>query len=621
MAAVIEIKYYNSFWLKKIDTMTVPSATWNGGVIVPSVVTTTLIGSPSSTLTLPAANTAIGIGQTVSFIISNITYTHTVISNTGTTSIGITPDTIVSIPIGTTLTFNGNISNYGFVQTAVPFNTAITTPIVLKSVNSNIGVGQSLSYTLVSGNTYTYTITYVNGVNVYINKPIYTESLPADTKIVFGAITDYSYIPSSYNKTTTKDWYIEEARIRGGYNNTSVDFGVKAYIVEDHPLREKLFNSLIYSGVFNSKTGVNNTNQFSVGENITRSLDPANGSIQKLFAEDTNLTVFQESKVSRALIDKDAIYSAEGQPMTTSGVNVIGQVQAYGGNYGIGTNPESFATYGYRKYFTDKNQNVVLRLSQDGITEISEYGMFNYFRDKLSNDSLSNGLIRGIWDMHSKQYIISVQPTITINGVSSIDTANSVTLAFDEECSGWTSFFSYIPNGGLSLKNNYYTFNNTAIWKHYSTDVPKGSFYGVNYKSNVTLILNPSVSEIKSFLTINYEGTQNWGLTYFYTDTDISAPVSAYFFPQTLTGLQDQLFENKFKKKENKYFCNLLNISYITNGDVINQSTQSNGKYISGIKGFFATATFSTDNATVLSNNTDKAELFAVSAEYVNSSY
>ena len=29
------------------------------------------------------------------------------------------------------------------------------------------------------------------------------------------------------------DWYIEEARIRGGYNNTSVDFGVKAYIVED----------------------------------------------------------------------------------------------------------------------------------------------------------------------------------------------------------------------------------------------------------------------------------------------------------------------------------------------------------------------------------------------------
>jgi uncharacterized protein YPO0396 len=31
-------------------------------------------------------------------------------------------------------------------------------------------------------------------------------------------------------------------------------------------------NSLIYSGIFNSRTGVNNTNQFSVGEDITKSL-------------------------------------------------------------------------------------------------------------------------------------------------------------------------------------------------------------------------------------------------------------------------------------------------------------------------------------------------------------
>ena len=87
-------------------------------------------------------------------------------------------------------------------------------------------------------------------------------------------------------------------------------------------------------------------------------MDPYNGSIQKLYSENTNLTIFQEFKVSRALIDKDAVYSAEGEPMTTSGTQVIGQIQAYAGNYGIATNPESFAVYGYRKYFTDKNQGL-----------------------------------------------------------------------------------------------------------------------------------------------------------------------------------------------------------------------------------------------------------------------
>ena len=66
---------------------------------------------------------------------------------------------------------------------------------------------------------------------------------------------------------------------------------------------------MIYSGIFNSRTGINDTNVFSVGEDITRSVDPANGSIQRLYAEDTNLIIFQENKVSRAPIDKDIIYT------------------------------------------------------------------------------------------------------------------------------------------------------------------------------------------------------------------------------------------------------------------------------------------------------------------------
>ena len=119
---------------------------------------------------------------------------------------------------------------------------------------------------------------------------------------------------------------------------------------------------MIYSGIFNSRTGVNNTNQFSVGEEITRSLDPVNGSIQKLYAEDTNLIIFQESKVSNALIDKDAIYSAEGGGLPVSSLKVvIGQVVPFAGNYGIGKHPESFAVYGYNKYI-NFNQVLLLKL-------------------------------------------------------------------------------------------------------------------------------------------------------------------------------------------------------------------------------------------------------------------
>ena len=175
------------------------------------------------------------------------------------------------------------------------------------------------------------------------------------------------------------NWAVEEARITGGYNNTQTDLGVKAYLTESEPNAIFKVNSMIYSGIFNSRTGINQTNVFSVGEDITKSVDPANGSIQKLYAEDSKLIIFQERKVSGALIDKDAIYSAEGGGIVTSSNSVIGAIQPYSGDYGISKNPESFAVYGYQKYFSDANKNVILRLSNNGITEISAAGIYSIF--------------------------------------------------------------------------------------------------------------------------------------------------------------------------------------------------------------------------------------------------
>ena len=190
-----------------------------------------------------------------------------------------------------------------------------------------------------------------------------------------------------YSTINGSNWVIEESRIKGGFNNNTVDFGVRAYLREDSNLAKKRNNALIYSGIFNSNTNVNNTNVFSIGEDITKAVDPHNGSIQLIYAMDNNLTIFQENKVSTALIDKDYIYSAEGQSISTQSNVVIGQVTPYTGEYGISRNPESFALFGFRRYFTDKDRNAVLRLSRDGITEISNYGMKDFFRDELSKMS------------------------------------------------------------------------------------------------------------------------------------------------------------------------------------------------------------------------------------------
>jgi len=398
-------------------------------------------------------------------------------------------------------------------------------------------------------------------------------------------------------------WYIEEARIRGGYNNVQTGLSPRAFLVSEENAQETLGNSIIYSGIFNSRTGVNHSNQFPSGQDITRTVDPSKGTIQKLYAENTNLTIFQERKVNRALIDKDAIYTQEGMPMQTSSNVVIGAIQPYAGEFGISTNPESFAVYGYRKYFTDVRQGSVLRLSQDGITEISNYGMYDFFRDNLS--TLAGGEAVGGYDIHNKCYTLSIQP--------SSGAITPVTLSFDETVLGWSSRYSYVPSNMFSIQNNFYSTNRSTgdIYEHYSDTVNRGYFYGTQYSSEVKSVFNSNPSLVKSFQTLSYEGAPTWAMTSFVTNQDTTTPVSKYTPVVTLADMENSLFKNEFKRKEDKYFANLINASSFTQGEVIF------GDSISGVKGFYATVTMSAANTATSGTN----ELFAIGTNYKESSY
>tara|TARA_R110001632_G_scaffold7907_5_gene31131 strand:- start:49 stop:2007 length:1959 start_codon:yes stop_codon:yes gene_type:complete len=195
-----------------------------------------------------------------------------------------------------------------------------------------------------------------------------------------------------------ENMYIEESRIRGGFGNVQMDLGVRAYLDEEDPIQQHRFNTLIYSGIYNSRTGINRTNEFPIGTNISRSANPQYNAIQKIYAEENNLVVLQEDKCSRCLIDKNAIYNAEGGGNVTTSNQVLGEIVPYTGEYGISKNPESFAIYANRKYFVDRHRNAVLRLSNNGVTEISEYGMRDYFRDRLAplNDNYTNEFTKQI---------------------------------------------------------------------------------------------------------------------------------------------------------------------------------------------------------------------------------
>ena len=499
------------------------------------------------------------------------------------------------------------------------------------------------------------------------NGPIITDPLANNVKWygsrgIPNTIGGYGYYGDPPDNNL--NWAIEESRIRGGYNNTSVSFGAKAYLVEDEPQGSIRGNAMIYSGIFNSRTGINQTNQFSVANDITKGTDPANGSIQRLYAEDSNLIIFSEKKVSRALIDKDAIYTAEGGGVPVSQLNlVIGQITPYAGNFGISNNPESFAVYGYRKYFVDKDRNAVLRLSRDGVTEISNYGMIDYFRDNLSaigSIGFGPGKIVGGWDIYTKQYTLSLQK----NQNDPLSNSLYSTLQFDEAVLGWPSFYSFKPSWMFSLGGRFYSVakgsgTSDLLWLHNSSSSDRAEFYGVKNKSNITFVVNPDVSRSKVFKTVNYEGSNGWEVVSFVSDItgvdsvevntsnvpvwllppetrDTTNGIYSYYEGEyiidprsaattfntavyradyvSVFGTDDPPYNRLyagFTRKENKYYANLVNDSEATAAEV------RFGNQMTGIKGYYCTVVIENDDYT---NPGGAKELFAVNSSFSISS-
>ena len=87
-----------------------------------------------------------------------------------------------------------------------------------------------------------------------------------------------------------------------------------------------------------------------------------------------------------------------------------------------------------------------------------------------------------------------------------------ITISFSEAAKGWTSFKSFVQDGGLSLNNNYYTFRRGArpglmLWEHHSNQT-RNNFYNDQYDSHVDVLFNEESATVKSFASMKYEGSQ-----------------------------------------------------------------------------------------------------------------
>jgi hypothetical protein len=224
------------------------------------------------------------------------------------------------------------------------------------------------------GHTYSISNGLHNG-----NTQDQTSSLPAiislddvgDAYYKRRSFVAYDKAPTPVTATTE---LVEDYNLSDYYDSAATSIG-RASVKDDNFTEKERDTVIVYSQPYIPETNVNGISTF-YGTSLEQ-YDTQYGSIQHIYNEGRRLFIFQENKVGQIGINEQFFLNGSQQTYQTN--TVLNPIQYYPAEYGIGTSPESFAVFGYRKYFVDTLRSSVIRLSQDGLTPISDSGMRGFF--------------------------------------------------------------------------------------------------------------------------------------------------------------------------------------------------------------------------------------------------
>jgi len=204
---------------------------------------------------------------------------------------------------------------------------------------------------------------------------------------------------------------VESYKIEDSMTGKELVLGNRATTTDAKDYREeRRFSDLTYSGIYNAESNVNKLNEFNGGLLNYKNLEQSFGPVMKLHGRETDILTLQEDKISYVLAGKNILSDASGGSALTSVPEVLGTQIARIEEYGISQNPESFASWGADKFFTDAKRGAVLQLKgssaqSDQLQVISNFGMSSWFRDLFTVSFNTQKL--GGYDPYMKEYVLT----------------------------------------------------------------------------------------------------------------------------------------------------------------------------------------------------------------------
>jgi hypothetical protein len=306
-------------------------------------------------------------------------------------------------------------------------------------------------------NTSSFTAGQTYTLNITNSSLVAVELTQGDTYFRLRQLR-YGNDPDSYNYFVE---FVESDEVSDFYESKNTSIGRPFAVL---PEAKTVFRtgSVTYSEPFiidNTRMGLSS---FNPSLAPFYDLNYIHGSIRYMVNRDDSVIFLQDKKCGLFPVSRNLIEYVQGQQGVTVSTSVVGTPNYYAGEYGVGNNPESVAVENGRVYFSDIRNGKVIRISQDGITAISETKMDAFFKDNF-RDIVQYASIKqviGGVDDEAGEYIVS-SPAIYTSTVTATDGTTTYTFGLQVNQAGNVVFadIEYNDDKLFQFNTDVRTFN------------------------------------------------------------------------------------------------------------------------------------------------------------------
>jgi len=331
----------------------------------------------------------------------------------------------------------------------------------------------------------------------------------------FRRLTDMPYRtpPPTFIGVERLEDYTECMNASNMYNSEAWDYGRPNKI--DNDAKRNVNTAMVrYSEMILPNTNINGLS--TVYDVSFEEYSQQFGGFQRLFYQNERLIGFQQLKVLPILVFQQMVANpTTGVSFYSTSEKVLSKQQETGyylQDFGIGNHPESLAFFANDKYFLDVNRAAIIRLSQDGLVDIStESGIRIFLADLCQKILKATTKVNcvGVFDVRFGEYILMVSPFTYGSNLSYA----GCTIAFNEKANMFTSQYGfkgdYIGQTGVDILS----FKAGKLYTHNTNSLQQNYFYGEQQSSFIGVYLNDVPEAVKVILAIKQRGLKPMSVT------------------------------------------------------------------------------------------------------------